>query len=274
MSASSWANGGWYWRFGNSDDLAEVFDLDGLRIETLDYGMKHLSGATFLGLSKRILVVGDSHALSVGMGLHQLLADRGFEVRVYQLDDTCLEQISSDGQLVADAHSEGRYDCPLQINTYIKSLKAQTADIIVYSPDFSEETSKFLARFVKLAQKVSENENLKIVIMDRAVHFGNLHAQAIGAYARGVAPADINAYALDVDKDPIVSDEINSALSEAGLLDAVIVVSKRRLQCGESSCAFFTEEGDLANWDNSHWTLKGSKMFMSRFIEEHPALFQ
>ena len=224
--------------------------------------------------NKRILVVGDSHALSVGMGLHQSLVNRGFAVGTMQLDDTCLEQISSDGQLAADAHSEGRYNCPHDINTYIKSLKAPSADIIVYSVDWSVETSKFVDRFVKLAKKVSKNKDVKIVIMDRAVHFGNLHADAIGAYARGVSPAEINAYALNADKDPIVSDQIESALSEADMLDDVIVVSKRHLQCGESSCDFFTEDGELAIWDYSHWTLKGSKLFMSRFINEYPVLFQ
>lgn len=273
-SASSWANGGWYWRFGNSDDIAEIFDLDRLRIETMDYHMKHLGGATFPQDNKRILVVGDSHALSVAMGLQLSLADRGFIVRMAQLDDTCLEQIGSDGQLVADASSEGRYDCPMDINSYVKSLKAQTADIIVFSTDLSLETSKLVGRFVKMAQNVSNHENVKIVVMDRAVHFGNLHADAIGAYARGQSPADINTYALNVDKDPIVSDVINSALSEAGVLDDVIVVSNRSLQCSETACEFFTEDGELAVYDYSHWTLKGAKIFMSRFIDEYPALFQ
>ena len=77
-----------------------------------------------------------------------------------------------------------------------------------------------------------------------------------------------------MDKHPTITDHIHSSLSEAGVLDYVIVVSKRRLQCSESSCDFFTAEGDLANWDNSHWTLKGSKIFMSRFIEQNPDLFQ
>jgi peptidoglycan/LPS O-acetylase OafA/YrhL len=274
LAASSWANGGWYWRFGNSKELAEIFDLDRLQIETMDYGGKHLHGAAFPQDNKRILVVGDSHALSVGMGLHQSLANRGFVVGTMQLDDTCLEQISSDGQLAADAHSDSRYNCPQDINTYVKSLKAPQADLIVYSVDWSVETSKFVGRFVKLAQKVSKNKNVKIVVMDRAVHFGNLHADAIGAYARGVSPAEINAYALNADKDPIVSDQIESALSEADVLDDVIFVSKRHIQCGESACDFFTEDGELAIWDFSHWTLKGSKLFMSRFIDENPSLFQ
>lgn len=274
LSASSWANGGWYWRFSNSKDIAEIFDLDRLRIETMDYGMKHLGGAAFQVNNRRILVVGDSHGLSVGMGLHQSLVDRKFAVALTQLDDTCLEQISSDGQLIADAHAEGRYNCPRDIETYMKSLKAREADIIIYSADMSTETSKFVSRFVKLAQKVSKNQNVQIVIMDRAVRFGNLHADAIGAYARGVSPADINAFALHVDKHPAITNEINSSLSEAGVLDNVTVVSKRRLQCSESSCDFFTEEGDLANWDNSHWTLKGSKIFMSRFVDQYPALFK
>ena len=47
LAASSWANGGWYWRFGNSKNLAEIFDLDRLQIETMDYGMKYLHGAAF-----------------------------------------------------------------------------------------------------------------------------------------------------------------------------------------------------------------------------------
>ncbi len=204
LAASSWANGGWYWRFGNSADIAEVFDLDRLRIETIDYGMEHIGGATFLGNSKRILVVGDSHARDVSNGLHQSLVERGFEVRMHELDDTCLEQIGIDGQLIADAHSNGTIDCPKQINEYIKSYKSQFADIIVYSADLSPATSKFVGRFVKLVQKVSKNENVKIVVMDRAVRFGNLHSQAIKAYARGVSPADINAYALNVDKSPLL----------------------------------------------------------------------
>lgn len=51
----------------------------------------------------------------------------------------------------------------------MKSVKAQEADIMVYSVDMPTETSEFVSRFVKLAQKVSNKENEEneeIVIMD------------------------------------------------------------------------------------------------------------
>jgi peptidoglycan/LPS O-acetylase OafA/YrhL len=274
VSANAWANEGWYWRFGNSKELSEVFDLDRLRIETIDYNQVHIGGATFNTPDKKILVVGDSHARDVSNGLKQVLAGQRFEVRMLNLDDICLEYINVNGRLVKDLPAQGARDCPGQINDFIKSYKARVADIFIYSSAFSAGTSRSIGKFVQLAQLVSENENIKIIVMDRAVNFGNMHSKAIKAYARAVPFKDINKHSLQVAKGPFYIEEIKSALSEQGVLDDVVIASKRKLQCDKSSSDFFTEDGELAIWDINHWTLKGAEMFMSRFVAEHPALFQ
>jgi peptidoglycan/LPS O-acetylase OafA/YrhL len=274
ISANSWANEGWYWRFGNSGELAEVFDLDLLRNETLDYNRVHIGGATFNKHGQKILVVGDSHARDVSNGLEQILADQGFQVRKLTLDDICLQYINVNGKPINDLSAEGARDCAQQINNFIRSAKTRIADIFVYSSAFSANTSESIGKFVILAQKISKKEGIKIIVMDRAVSFGNLHSKAIRAYARGVSPKNINLYALRAAKGPFYLETIKSELSENGLLDDVVVVSKRKLQCDKSSCDFFTEDGDLAIWDTNHWTLKGAKMFMSRFIAEHPTIFR
>ena len=62
-------------------------------------------------------------------------------------------------------------------------------------------------------------------------------------------------------------------LSRPVTLDNVLVLSKRRYQCSEASCDFFADDGTLAIWDYSHWTLKGARTFMTRFTSDYPELF-
>jgi len=285
VCANAWANQGWFWRFGNAGELAEVFDLDRLREETIEYNNTHINAATFTfaGSPKRILVVGDSHARDVSNGLDQALAGRGYEVRVQALDEGCLEHIDDKGEPVDEALDRtptrdfqglGSGGCANQINTFIKSAKTRQADIIVYSATLSEEASRSIGKFIRLARKVSGSDNLQFIIMDRAVGFANMHSKAVKAYAEGVLTRDINRYAWFTHKGPFYLDLLESTLADEGLLDGVTVVSKLQLQCSKPSCDFFTPEGELAIWDVNHWTLKGAKLFMSRLVEEYPELFQ
>jgi hypothetical protein len=272
-SANSWANGGWYWRFGNAADVEELFDLDRLRDETIDYQREFVHGAAFRSREKRILVAGDSHARDVSNGLHMALAERGYDVRRLGLDDICLQEINEDGKPLEDTSSEGPRGCPRQINAYRRSHKSKFADIVIYSAMLSPGTAQSLDKFVKLARKTSRNKAMQIVIMDRAVNFNTLHNQAIKRYADGVLPQDINAYAATVDKEALLLDAIKADFAKDPALDDVHVVSKRRYQCSEASCDFFANDGTLAIWDSSHWTLKGARTFMIRFTNDYPELF-
>jgi len=283
VCANAWANQGWYWRFGNAGELADIFDLDQLRIESIQYNQTHVQAAAFSRPDKRILVVGDSHARDVSNGLEEVLAARDYQVRELALDDACLDYINVKGRLVDndldtpltdEVRGLDDHGCPQQINTFIRSSKPQQADIIIYSTALSEETSRNIGKFVRLARKLSKNDNLKIILMDRAVSFSNMHAKAIKAYANGVLPRDINRYAWVAHRGPFLLDQMESELAEEHLLDSVTLVSKFKLQCSKPSCDFFTPEGRLALWDVNHWTLNGAKLFMSRFVEEYPEIFR
>lgn len=272
-SANSWATGGWYWRFGNTADVEELFNLDRLRAETIDYHREFVNGAAFRSSKKRILVVGDSHARDVSNGLHMALAERGYEVRMLELDDTCLQEINMEAKLAEPTRSELARGCPKQINAYRKSIKSKLADIIIYSAWLSPKTAHSLDKFVKMARKTSNNGSMQVVIMDRAVNFGTFHNRAINRYADGVLPQDINVDAATVDKDALLLDAIKTDFAKEPAFKDVLVVSKRRYQCNEKSCDFFADDGTLAIWDASHWTLKGASTFMTRFANTYPELF-
>ena len=272
-SASSWANGGWYWRFGNAAELAEVFDLDRMRDETLNYQLEFVHGTSFERRQNRILVVGDSHARDVSNGLHMVLSERGYDIRTQSLDDTCLAAINLEGEPLEEPVSRETKECVRQIESYQGSQKAKVADIIIYSALLSQESAQSLDKFVKLARKTSKNKAMKVVIMDRAVNYDSLHNQAIKRYAEGASPQDINSEAASVDKNPPLLESIEANFAKDPTLEDVLIVSKRNYQCSETSCEFFAEDGTLANWDNSHWTLVGAKTFMTRFSNDHPELF-
>lgn len=273
-SASAWANQGWYWRFGNQLEIEEVFDLDAFRIETIEYNRVHVKGATFGVRGKRILVVGDSHSRDVSNGLHLVLADRGYTIRRLRLDDKCLAQINLKGKQVNTADTIESRECINAINTYKKSLKALDADIIINSSAFSQSSGKEVGRFVKLAQRISRNGGMHMIVMDRAVDFRNMHAKAIKAYAEDAQTQNFNKLAArSVTRSFFVMDELEQSLSDYGVRKGVLLASKRDLQCNESACDFFTPQGELAVWDINHWTLRGAELFMSRFVDSHPDLF-
>src|SRR5690606_7286581 len=138
------------------------------------------------------------------------LAERDYEVRMLNLDDICLEHINENGELLDETQPTDASNCPRNINNYIKSAKAPIADIIVYSTDHTPETAKFLGKFVKLAKHVSTNKNMQVVVMDRAVSFGNMHNRAIKAYAKGNSREDINAFSRDVDQKPYSFEAIQT----------------------------------------------------------------
>ena len=161
-----------------------------------------------------------------------------------------------------------------QIKSLLGSVKTRNADIVIYSARLSENTTASMNKFIQLVQRTSNSEDLRIIIMDRAVSFKNLHSEAVRAYGRGVSPEDINRYALQMATGPFYFDTMQAELAKNHLPEDIIIVSKRQLQCNKHACDFFTGDGNLAIWDTDHWTLPGAKMFMSRFIKENPDIFQ
>ncbi len=272
-SANSWATGGWYWRFGNPAEVEELFDLNRLRAETIDYQRQFVHGYTFGSEQTRVLVVGDSHARDISNGLHLALAKREYEVRMLHLDDVCLREIGADVAMTEQVNVQKTGECARQIESYRTSKKSAQADIIIYSANLSSETAESLHRFVQLARDTSLNDQIELVLMDRAVNYGTLHNKAIWHYRDGVSALDLNSHAATIDTKPFLLEAIKKNFAENPAFDDVLIVSKRRYQCSDIACDFFADDGSLAIWDSSHWTLSGAKQFMKKFADDYPELF-
>jgi peptidoglycan/LPS O-acetylase OafA/YrhL len=273
-SAHAWANKGWFWRFDSTRDVETVFDLEQLRVNTIDYYLEHMRSAVFQRARNRILVVGDSHARDVSNGLHQVLTDRKYEVLGQELDDACLKLIDPDSNEPIATDNPAEKSCAKEINEYRRSMKTTQADYIVYSAYLSPETVPHVERFVRLTQQTSRNKALKIIVMDRAVHFTKFHPQAVRRYANDESIEDINLSAAEVDRDPVFYKRLSDQFAEQDGFENVVVVSKRAYQCGQAHCDFLINNKTLAIWDNTHWTLPGARLFMRRLVEANPELFR
>lgn len=110
--------------------------------------------------------------------------------------------------------------------------------------------------------------------MDRAVNFGTLHSSAIKAYSKGTTPNEINVLSHGADKGPYDIEAIRIDFAKEPDLANTLIISKRDLQCNAIACDFFADDGSLAIWDYSHWTLRGAEMFMTRLVDQHPDIFR
>ena len=272
-AAHSWANQGWYWRFGNSNELADVFDLDRLRFETIQYNRENILGATFATRGTKVLVIGDSHARDVSNGLHKSLPESQYQVRVQSFDEACLDQIMPDGGVFLQEVKGVDPKCLKQAVELAASYKVINADVVVFSANFEAQTAMKIDRLVLLVKARSKNKQVKILIMGAAVRFPNFHSEAIRLYGQGTRFQEINTKSGSFSKAKRL-DQVNRSLQKSvGIQEGVVVLSKRSLQCRNDSCDFFTPSGALAIWDASHWTLEGAELFVSRLIEDQPDLF-
>ena len=273
-SAHTWANGGWYWRFGDPEKIEELFDLDAHRIATISYNREKIYGASFNPRKTSVLVVGDSHARDVSNGLHLVLPSDGYEVRIQNLDDACFKLLSEAGERLHANNPGATASCVKQLDKYDESRKVELADIVVLSVDYSFETAGYIDHFVAFHERLRGKDDQRLVILDRAVAFKNFHAEAIKQYSAFPDPDPINANALKYASNNWLirtNDKLRGRLAGLG---GVEVISKAELQCDAQRCDFFTPDGDLAVWDANHWTLFGASLFMGRLLERRPEVFE
>lgn len=271
-AAHSWANNGWFWRFGNQN-LEEIFDLDQYRAESIRFNQENVLGASFKRGVKKILVVGDSHARDVSNGLASALDSQEHLVRMLTLDDACIKFLGKDGAIQFNKLLDNPRGCSTQLQTYKESPKVQQADIIVFSAGFNPNSAKIFDRFIKFSRTLSGKPSQKIVVMDRTVSFAGFHPEAIRLMSNGVSFQEVNRTTLRFANEPLLVDVYRALEQGTAGFDELVLVSKKDILCGAESCSFFLENGQLAIWDDTHWTVAGARTFMAELIENQPDLF-
>jgi len=274
-AAHTWANKGWAWRYSAVDgDMAQLFDLDTFRFESIRFNQENVLAATFSSARRKVLVVGDSHARDVSNGLVQALPSERFEVRMEDLDDACLKYLLPTGGIKADISVFKPQHCDAHLQKYILSVKVKQADVIVLSSYFEVPSAKLVDRLIKLTKRLSPKKNVKFIIMDRTVTFKEFHPEAIRMMSDGMGFEKVNRSTLGFAKEPVIS-RVHAALQKniEGMPN-VSLVARKSLLCDKKACSFFLQDGTLAIWDSTHWTITGAKTFMGQLVENQPELFE
>ena len=273
-AAHAWANKGWAWRYsGGGEDMSQLFDLDQFRFESIQFNQENVLAATFSSGRRKVLVVGDSHARDVSNGLVQVLPSNKFEVRMENLDDACLKYLEPNGAIQKDMRGDKAEYCNTRLQKYFLSVKVKQADVIVLSSYFDVPSAKLVDRLIKLTNRLSRKKNVKFIVMDRSITFWEFHPQAIRMMSEGANIEKVNRSTFKFAKEPVISKVHSTLEKNVGGIQNVSLVAKKPLLCGEDSCSFFLQDGTLAIWDSTHWTLPGAKTFIGQLLKNEPDLF-
>jgi peptidoglycan/LPS O-acetylase OafA/YrhL len=271
--AHAWANGGWSWRFGESTEAIEqLSDLDALREASIRFHRETVHAANFQTRGTRVLVVGDSHSRDVSNGLVQVLDTEGYEVLSQPLDDVCFRFLPTSGTGPLEQENGVTADCRQQIDRYLGSKKVAQADVIIFSADLIVDRARLIGRWVTFTRAISKRPGQRTIVMDRTVGFGKFHTQALRTLADGGAIEDVNRAAARFGENPMLASVDEVLEEELADFDGVEIVRKRAILCSESECTFLLEDGALAVWDRSHWTVDGARFFMAKLLERRPDL--
>ena len=91
--------------------------------------------------------------------------------------------------------------------------------------------------------------------------------------SEGAGIEKINRSTFKFAEEPVISRVHATLEKNVGGIQNVSLVAKKSLLCGEDSCSFFLQDGTLAIWDSTHWTLTGAKTFMGQLLKNEPGLF-
>ena len=255
-ASNAWANKGWPWRFG---DLTVNFDLDSLRLDTMELRDQLSSPANFSVVGRRIVVVGDSHGYDTTNALSKA-RDVGKEEVLFQpFDDDCAYVLKNEMDKIPEARHAV---CQRQAELFKNSLKIQNADVIVFSSLWSRGTIALMPELVALARKTSVNQNTQIVIVGTGDRFMHFHRRALSMLKERKSRRQVNEAAFEIRWTS--SDGQDDEIIKIADANDVIYLSRHEIVCDDKQCEFLLEGNVPAFWDHTHWTNDGASLFGKR----------
>jgi len=252
VSANSWANQGWTWRFGESRAVRAFGEIDELRLQR-ENALNRLRSADFDGSKTRVLVVGDSLADDLVLGLAASLGD-GFDVQHDAYRPLCFAAFSND----PDPQDRACADLESALD---RSIKIPTADAVFITfrvlPDFYEPSFSPLVSYLR--QRV--RPGVPITLLGRGAEFPGFQSVAVSMLADGASIQQIEAQARQVAGSP---EPLDSQMREAARRLGIGFISKFDALCDTAVCDYFTDDGEMMFWDKAHMTVAGARVYGAR----------
>ena len=147
-----------------------------------------------------------------------------------------------------------------------RSSLVANADRIIMTFDWLPMTAPFAANLPAfiLKQKGTLNGTL---LLGADIHFKDFPELAL----RYRNPDKVNQMAAQVDLTEKV--QIDQHLAKVAAVANIPFRRKIPLMCIQGKCDFMSARMTLFVWDESHWTLEGARVFMSRLVDEMPVYF-
>ena len=263
-AASSWANGGWGWRF---PDLPANLELSARHLERHQTDTSELARnaetiAPFSEGATKVLVVGDSHANDVFNALYlnrERLAD--FEFRRLWIGRHCLHFLDDAHPPPAHLTAQHRRSCDAALRVLAGGRNVREADYVVLAMRWDP----FILRQLQALQRALARYGAHLVVLGRTAEFPDVPSlvqRHRGALDR--LPKIMASY-----RDTEI-DKINTVLRQR--LDALgIAYFDRRAQLCDAEatrCWVLSDDHRLLVFDYGHWTLDGARLYGELMLDQ------
>jgi hypothetical protein len=261
-SLGTWVNDGWPGRFYGPRSIA-TFDLQQLQDERHEL-TSLIERRSFSGDGTRILIVGDSHAADLAVGLRLSISNERASIAQLGLNDNC-------GALLIDREEriseEDQTRCKRHFKRFEASELPRTADLIIVTNLWIPELIDSLPAYMAFVRGAAKPNTPDIVLTTRAPNFVGMPRSALKMYVSQAPIDEINAAAFRTSK---LSERsaTNDVIREYARNNGLHLIERRELICSAQRCDYFIDETALGFWDSNHWTVDGARIFGQRFLDQ------
>ena len=253
-AASSWAAEGWNWRYGQR----AAVDLDELRRETLDIAFSETGTIAFNESPEleKILVIGDSHSIDTANALYLTLPREKYDVKFLQYDDDCLLADELRKEMLT---TEKIKKCDRALEVLKTSPKTWYANTIIFSSLWRVETAENISAYKTTIERNSLSGDKRYIVLGVGEVYHHFFSEGLRMLRNGEPIVGINSEAFK--SRNASNNEIDDILERQSSELGMEFYRKHSIMCSNRSCDFVLDDGRLALYDSSHWTLAGANLF-------------
>lgn len=208
--------------------------------------------------TRKIVVIGDSHAVDLSLSLQLLLANTDFDVEIFHsiCDPITLSSIDvSIEKLYENAAAEKTRNpkyCKPYHTTYLQKLIKLSPDLIIFSEAWRLSALPFLAKTIK---EIKETLNTKVLILGRNPQFLP-HPNITFKQLQNIDEINTSAWG----KRYKIFDNVDNILMEVAQDSGSYFISKNEIVCPDQQCEILIES-DIGYVDSAHWSLVGLEYY-------------